>query len=160
MAVKIRLQRFGKKKQPVYRVVVMDGRKPRDGRYLEAIGRYEPRQDPSLIEIDNDRALDWLMKGAQPTETAQKLLEVSGAWARFKVAKGEIYTVGVKAAPTVEEADADADAVEASVEEVTEAPVEEAVEVPAEVAVEEAEEAGDAQEAPAEPEAEAGEDSE
>lgn len=160
MAVKIRLQRFGKKKQPVYRVVVMDGRKPRDGRYLEAIGRYEPRQDPSLIEIDNDRALDWLMKGAQPTETAQKLLEVSGAWARFKVAKGEIYTVGVKAAPTVEEADADADAAEASVEEVTEAPFKEAVEVPAEVAVEEAEEAGDAQEAPAEPEAEAGEDSE
>ena len=79
MAVKIRLQRFGKKKQPVYRVVVMDGRKPRDGRYIEAIGRYEPRQDPSLIEIDNDRALDWLMKGAQPTETAQKLLVVSGA---------------------------------------------------------------------------------
>ncbi len=156
MAVKIRLQRFGKKKQPVYRVVVMDGRKPRDGRYLEAIGRYEPRQDPSLIEIDNDRALDWLMKGAQPTETAQKLLEVSGAWARFKVAKGEIYTVGVKAAPTVEEADADADAVDVSVEEVTEVPAEEAVEAP----VEEAEEAGDAQEAPAEPEAEAGEDSE
>lgn len=110
MAVKIRLQRFGKKKQPVYRVVVMDGRKPRDGRYIEAIGRYEPRQHPSLIEIDNDRALDWLMKGAQPTETAQKLLEISGAWARFKVAKGEIYTVGEKAAPVVEEAEADADA--------------------------------------------------
>jgi small subunit ribosomal protein S16 len=152
MAVKIRLQRFGKKKQPVYRVVVMDGRRPRDGRYLEAIGRYEPRQDPSLIEIDNDRALDWLMKGAQPTETAQKLLEVSGAWARFKVAKGEIYTVGVKAAPTVEEADADADAEEVSVDDVAETPVE--------VSVEEAEEAGDAQEAPAEPEAEAGEESE
>ncbi len=152
MAVKIRLQRFGKKKQPVYRVVVMDGRRPRDGRYLEAIGRYEPRQDPSLIEIDNDRALDWLMKGAQPTETAQKLLEVSGAWARFKVAKGEIYTVGVKAAPTVEEADADADAEEASVDDAAETPVEESVE--------EAEEAGDAQEAPAEPEAEAGEESE
>ncbi|HSR44533.1 MAG TPA: 30S ribosomal protein S16 [Acidimicrobiia bacterium] len=152
MAVKIRLQRYGKKKQPVYRVVVMDGRRPRDGRYLEAIGRYEPRQDPSLIEIDNDRALDWLMKGAQPTETAQKLLEVSGAWARFKVAKGEIYTVGVKAAPTVEEADADADAEEASVDDAAETPVEESVE--------EAEEAGDAQEAPAEPEAEAGEESE
>jgi hypothetical protein len=63
-----------------------------------------------LIEIDNDRALDWLMKGAQPTETAQKLLVVSGAWARFKVAKGEIYTVGERPSePTVEEAAADAD---------------------------------------------------
>ncbi len=111
MAVKIRLQRFGKKKQPVYRLVVMDGRKPRDGRYIEAIGRYEPREEPSVIEIDNDRALDWLMKGAQPTETAQKLLVISGAWARFKVAKGEIYTVGNQAAPAVEEAEAEADAV-------------------------------------------------
>ncbi len=110
MAVKIRLQRFGKKKQPVYRVVVMDGRKPRDGRYIEAIGRYEPREEPSVIEIDNDRALDWLMKGAQPTETTQKLLEISGAWARFKVARGEIYTVSTQAAPIVEEAEAEADA--------------------------------------------------
>ena len=148
MAVKIRLQRFGKKKQPVYRVVVMDGRKPRDGRYLEAIGRYEPREDPSLIEIDNDRALDWLMKGAQPTETAQKLLEISGAWARFKVAKGEIYTVGEKTAPTVDEAEAEADeveetaveepAVDAAVAEVTDdTPVETAVEAAAETEVEE-----------------------
>mgnify|MGYP001824408257 CR=1 FL=1 len=129
MAVKIRLQRFGKKKQPVYRVVVMDGRKPRDGRYIEAIGRYEPRQHPSLVEVDNDRALDWLMKGAQPTETAQKLLEISGAWARFKVAKGEIYTVGEKPAPVIEEVEAaaDADATEAAVEEV-EAVVEDAAE--------------------------------
>ncbi|NNC39522.1 MAG: 30S ribosomal protein S16 [Acidimicrobiia bacterium] len=153
MAVKIRLQRFGKKKQPVYRVVVMDGRKPRDGRYLEAIGRYEPRQHPSLIEVDNDRALDWLMKGAQPTETAQKLLEISGAWARFKVAKGEIYTVGEKPAPVIEEVEAaaDADATEAAVEEVG-AVVEDAAEK-VEAVVETVE-------APAEPEAEAGEDSE
>jgi len=153
MAVKIRLQRFGKKKQPVYRVVVMDGRKPRDGRYIEAIGRYEPRQHPSLVEVDNDRALDWLMKGAQPTETAQKLLEISGAWARFKVAKGEIYTVGEKPAPVIEEVEAaaDADATEEAVEEV-EAVVEEAAEK-AEAVVETVE-------APAEPEAEAGEDSE
>ncbi len=163
MAVKIRLQRFGKKKQPVYRVVVMDGRKPRDGRYIEAIGRYEPRQDPSLIEIDNDRALDWLMKGAQPTETAQKLLEVSGAWARFKVAKGEIYTVGVKAAPTVEEADADADVTE----EVAEADASEmdVAEVVAGAAADEtiepaAEESAEAEQAPAEPDAETGKDSE
>jgi small subunit ribosomal protein S16 len=156
MAVKIRLQRFGKKKQPVYRVVVMDGRKPRDGRYIEAIGRYEPRQHPSLIEVDNDRALDWLMKGAQPTETAQKLLEISGAWARFKVAKGEIYTVGEKPAPVIEEVEAaaDADATEA-----TEAAVEE-VEAVVEDAAEKVEAVVETVEAPAEPEAEAGEDSE
>ena len=158
MAVKIRLQRFGKKKQPVYRVVVMDGRKPRDGRYIEAIGRYEPRQDPSLIEIDNDRALDWLMKGAQPTETAQKLLEISGAWARFKVAKGEIYTVRTRAVPTVEEVEADV--VEEVVEEAAavEAVVEE-VEVAVEEVVEEAEAAQEVVEAPAEPETEPEEDS-
>ena len=94
MAVKIRLTRTGKKKQPTYRVVVMDGRKPRDGKYIEQIGRYDARQEPSLVEIDNERALDWLHKGAQPTERAQKLLEISGAWAQFRVDKGEIHTIG------------------------------------------------------------------
>ena len=93
MPVKIRLTRTGKKKQPSYRVVVMDSRKPRDGKYIEQIGRYDARQDPSLIEIDNERALDWLHKGAQPTERAQKLLEISGAWAQFRVDKGEIHTI-------------------------------------------------------------------
>jgi small subunit ribosomal protein S16 len=93
MAVKIRLIRMGKKKQPVYRVVVADGRTPRDGRYIEQIGRYDPRQEPSLIEIDADRAVDWLRKGAQPTEPVRRLLEASGAWSRFKVAKGDIHTV-------------------------------------------------------------------
>lgn len=94
MAVKIRLTRTGKKKQPSYRVVVMDSRKPRDGEYIEQIGRYDARQDPSLIEIDNERALAWLHQGAQPTERAQKLLEISGAWAQFRVDRGEIHTVG------------------------------------------------------------------
>ncbi len=94
MPVKIRLTRVGKKKQPSYRVVVMDSRKPRDGRYIEQIGRYDARQEPSLIEINNERALDWLHKGAQPTERARKLLEISGAWAQFRVDKGEIHTVG------------------------------------------------------------------
>lgn len=93
MAVKIRLTRMGKKKQPSYRVVVMDSRKPRDGAYIEQIGRYDPRQDPSIVEIDNDRALDWLSKGAQPTDRARKLLEISGAWTRFRVSKGDIHTV-------------------------------------------------------------------
>jgi small subunit ribosomal protein S16 len=93
MSVKIRLTRMGKKKQPSYRVVVMDSRKPRDGKYIEQIGRYDPRQDPSLIEIDNERALDWLSKGAQPSERAQKLLEISGAWTQFRVARGDILTI-------------------------------------------------------------------
>lgn len=94
MSVKIRLTRMGKKKQPSYRVVVVDSRKPRDGAYLEQIGRYDPRAEPSLVEIDNERALDWLQKGAQPTERAKKLLEISGAWTRFAIDRGEIHTVG------------------------------------------------------------------
>jgi small subunit ribosomal protein S16 len=94
MPVKIRLTRMGKKKQPSYRVVVVDSRRPRDGAYIEQIGRYDPRQDPSLIEIDNEKALDWLGKGAQPTDRVRKLLEISGAWTRFRVVKGDIHTVG------------------------------------------------------------------
>ena len=93
MPVKIRLTRVGKKKQPTYRVVVVDSRKPRDGAHIEQIGRYDPRQDPSVVHIDNDRALTWLQRGAQPTERARKLLEISGAWARFRVARGEIHTI-------------------------------------------------------------------
>lgn len=93
MPVRIRLTRMGKKKQPSYRVVVMDSRKPRDGKYIEQIGRYDPRQDPSLIEIDNERAVDWLRKGAQPTDRVRKLLEISGAWTMFKIAKGEVHVV-------------------------------------------------------------------
>lgn len=79
MAVKIRLTRKGKKKQPTYRVVVADSRAPRDGRYIEQIGRYDPRQDPSVIVIDNERAGYWLSKGAQPSDAVRKLLEISGA---------------------------------------------------------------------------------
>ncbi len=105
MAVKIRLTRLGKKKQPTYRVVVMDSRKPRDGRYIEQLGIYDPRQDPSLIEIDNERALHWLRTGAQPTERAQKLLEISGAWTQFRVAKGDIHTVDSEESDTAEKSD-------------------------------------------------------
>ncbi len=93
MAVKIRLTRLGKKKQPTYRVVVMDSRKPRDGEYIEQLGIYDPRQEPSLVEIDNERALHWLETGAQPTDRARKLLEISGAWTQFRVARGDIHTV-------------------------------------------------------------------
>ena len=79
MAVKIRLTRKGKKKQPTYRVVVADERSPRDGRYIEQIGRYDPRQEPSVVEIENDRAAYWLSVGAQPSDAVRKLLEISGA---------------------------------------------------------------------------------
>ncbi len=143
MAVKIRLTRMGKKKQPTYRVVVVDSRKPRDGAFIEQIGRYDPRQNPSLIEIDNERALDWLRKGAQPTDRAKKLLEISGAWTRFRIAKGDIHTIEASPEAVVEEAVAEAvveEAVEEAVveEAVAEAVVEEAV---AEAVVEEAVEA-------------------
>ena len=124
MAVKIRLTRLGKKKQPTYRVVVMDSRKPRDGKYIEQLGIYDPRQEPSLIEIDNERALHWLNTGAQPTERAQKLLEISGAWTQFKVATGGIHTVGT-----------DAEEAPAKEQPAPEAAVEDA---PAEVAADEA----------------------
>ncbi len=80
MAVKLRLMRMGKKKQPTYRVVAADGRSPRNGRFIEIIGTYEPRQDPSVIKIDNDKAVKWLADGAQPTERVEKLLKISGAW--------------------------------------------------------------------------------
>lgn len=109
MAVKIRLKRMGKRKQPVYRVVVSDSRKARSADYIEAIGFYDPRQEPSLIEIENERAVDWLSKGAQPTEAARKLLEISGAWTDFKIARGEVLTVGASA-PAAEEAPAAAPA--------------------------------------------------
>jgi small subunit ribosomal protein S16 len=94
MPVKIRLTRTGRKKQPSYRVVVMDSRKQRDAEYIEQVGFYDPRQDPSFIEINNDRAVAWLQQGAQPTDRAKKLLEISGAWTQFKVARGDVHIVG------------------------------------------------------------------
>ena len=87
MAVKIRLMRMGKTKQPTYRVVAADSRSPRDGRFIEILGQYNPRTDPSTITIDNTKAVRWLREGAQPTERVQKLLEISGAWSEYKSAK-------------------------------------------------------------------------
>ncbi|MHB8669749.1 MAG: 30S ribosomal protein S16 [Acidimicrobiales bacterium] len=86
MAVKLRLMRMGKKKQPTYRVVAADGRSPRDGRFIEILGNYDPRAEPSVVRIDNARAVAWLRQGAQPTEPVQKLLKISGAWDEFKAA--------------------------------------------------------------------------
>jgi len=83
VAVKLRLMRMGKKKQPTYRVVAADSRSPRNGRFIEIVGIYDPRPDPSAIRIDNDKAVEWLRKGAQPTESVRKLLEISGAWETY-----------------------------------------------------------------------------
>lgn len=126
MAVKMRLMRMGKKRSAYYRVVVIDGRAPRDGRYIELIGRYDPNQDPSLIEIDNDKAIGWLQKGAQPTEPVAKLLEISGAMSRFKVVSGKIHTVPTKTEPEPvaepEPAEVEAEATETAALAASEAP--------------------------------------
>lgn len=87
MAVKLRLTRVGKTKQPQYRVVATDSRSPRDGRFIQIVGTYNPRTDPSTLKIDNAKAVKWLMDGAQPTERVKKLLEVSGAMAEFSAAR-------------------------------------------------------------------------
>ncbi|NNC81520.1 MAG: 30S ribosomal protein S16 [Acidimicrobiales bacterium] len=147
MAVKLRLMRMGKKKQPTYRVVAADARSPRNGRFIEIVGTYQPRQDPSVIEIDNDKAVHWLQHGAQPTERVAKLLKISGAWEQFTGVAPEIpavpeptpnkgYTAPSpakpKAAPVVEVSAEEAPAEDAA----EEAPAEEAAaeEAPAEEA--------------------------
>src|SRR5471030_2057670 len=81
--------RVGKKKQPSYRVVVTDSRSLRDGRFIEVIGQYAPRAEPSVVTIDSDRALHWLKVGAQPTEQAGKLLEIAGVWDAYKADVGK-----------------------------------------------------------------------
>ena len=153
MAVKLRLMRMGKKKQPTYRVVVADSRKARNGRIIEAVGFYDPRRDPSVIEIDNEKAIGWLRNGAQPTERVEKLLKISGAWDEFK---GQSPAPKVETAATEEAPAEEAVAEEAVAEEAVadEAPAEEAVaeEAPAEepVAEEAVAEEAVADEAPAE----------
>jgi small subunit ribosomal protein S16 len=87
MAVKLRLMRMGKKKQPVYRVVAADSRSPRDGRFIEILGTYEPRAEPTRFVIDNAKALRWLRVGAQPTETVARLLTKSGAMEEYTSGK-------------------------------------------------------------------------
>jgi small subunit ribosomal protein S16 len=78
MAAKIRLARIGSKKNPVYRVVVADSRSPRDGKFIEIVGRYNPQTDPSTIELDEAKVRDWIAKGAQPTDSVQRLLKAKG----------------------------------------------------------------------------------
>jgi small subunit ribosomal protein S16 len=88
VAVKIRLKRMGKIRTPYYRVVVVDARKKRDGRVIEQIGKYHPKEEPSLIQVTSDRAQYWLGVGAQPTEAVEALLKVTGDWQRFKGLSG------------------------------------------------------------------------
>jgi len=99
VAVKIRLKRMGKIRTPYYRVVVVDSRKKRDGRVIEEIGKYHPKQEPSFIEVTSDRAQYWLGVGAQPTEAVEAILKVTGDWQRFKGlpgTEGTLRTAEVK----------------------------------------------------------------
>lgn len=100
MAVKIRLQRHGRSKRPFYHIVVADARAPRDGRFIERLGVYNPMTVPATIELDRDKAFDWLMKGAQPTDTARAILKFKGILYRKHLARGV-----AKGALTQEEAD-------------------------------------------------------
>jgi small subunit ribosomal protein S16 len=97
VSVKIRLMRVGKKKQPTYRVVVADSRSPRDGRFIEILGQYAPRAEPSVVKIDGERALAWIEKGAQPTEQVGKLLEISGVWEQYRTKHGAAAAAAPKA---------------------------------------------------------------
>src|SRR5438067_6172171 len=86
--VRIRLRRVGKRKQPIYRVVVADSRSPRDGRFIEVIGQYKPLQNPSEISFEQEKALEWLRKGAQPSASVVALLKRTGIWTEFVKDKG------------------------------------------------------------------------
>lgn len=93
MAVKIRLNRMGAKKNPFYRVVVADSRAPRDGRFIEILGHYDSTKNPAIVKIDEDKAIDWLKKGAQPTDTVRALLSQAGImkkWDELKRTKKEV----------------------------------------------------------------------
>src|SRR4051812_12664249 len=96
--------RMGKKKQPTYRIVAADARSPRNGRFIEIVGTYQPRLEPSGIRVDNARAVEWLRKGAQPTDTVARLLKISGAWQHFTDGTTPEPGEGAPAEPAVTEA--------------------------------------------------------
>ncbi len=89
MAVKIRLNRMGAKKNPFYRIVVADARSPRDGRFIEILGNYDPAQNPAAVTIDEEKALEWMQKGAQPTDTVRSLMSQKGIMAKFAEMKAK-----------------------------------------------------------------------
>ena len=101
MPVKIRLAQRGKKKNRTFRVIVADSRSPRDGKFIEDIGFYNPQDNPSSVEIDVEKAVSWLEKGAQPSERAQKILEISGAWAQWRSSKGEVVSIPTPPEPKI-----------------------------------------------------------
>ena len=100
VAVKIKLKRLGKIREPYYRIVIADARTKRDGRAIEEIGRYHPKADPSVIEVDSERVQHWLSVGAQPTDPVRHLLTITGDWQKFKGepgAEGTLKTAEPKA---------------------------------------------------------------
>ena len=89
MAVKLRLKRMGSKQKPFYRVIAADSRSPRDGRFIETVGTYDPVKKDNNINIDEEKAMIWLNNGAQPTDTVKSLLSQAGVWAKYKNTKKE-----------------------------------------------------------------------
>ena len=146
--VKIRLRRTGAKKQPHYRVVVADSRSPRDGKFIETIGHYNPRTEPPTVEIDAERALYWLSVGAQPTEAVRRMLDKMGIMSRVEaIRKGDVkieeVLAEIEAAKAQELAAREAEEEEAQVEEEVEAEAEAEPEAVEEAATEAAVEAED-----------------
>ncbi len=137
MATRIRLRRMGSKGRPFYRVVVADQRSPRDGRFIENIGRYHPLNDPSLIEIDQDRALHWLRVGAQPSDQVRNLMQKVGIWDAFVAERPKAAVVSTKPErPAKEKMSKKAQAKAAEAEKASAAPAP-AAEAPSEPAAEE-----------------------
>ncbi len=131
MAVKIRLKRLGKVRVPQYRIVVVDSRKKRDGRVIEEIGKYHPKEDPSYIDVVSERAQYWLGVGAQPTEQVLAILKLTGDWGKFQGDPNAVSTVKVKEEKTAFEVDSAKKSVvkpkdEKKAEEPAEAPADEA----------------------------------
>jgi small subunit ribosomal protein S16 len=125
VATKIRLKRFGKIRQPYYRIVVADSRTKRDGRVIEEIGKYHPTEEPSFIEVDSERAQYWLSVGAKPTEQVAALLKLTGDWGRFKGDKNAVSTVRTaEAKPAFEIDSSKKSVVKPKVEKKVEAPAE------------------------------------
>ena len=130
MSTRIRLRRMGSKGRPFYRVVVADQRSPRDGRFIENIGRYHPLNDPSLIEIDQDRALHWLRVGAQPSDQVRNLMQKVGIWDAFVAERPKAAVVSTRPERPAKEKvskKAQAKAAEAEQAPAASAPVEEAL---------------------------------
>ena len=137
MSTRIRLRRMGSKGRPFYRVVVADQRSPRDGRFIENIGRYHPLNDPSVIEIDQDRALHWLRVGAQPSDQVRNLMQKVGIWDAFVAERPKAAVINTKPErPAKEKVSKKAQAKAAEAEKTPAAPAKEAAPAQAEPAAE------------------------